>query len=427
MLVWTIGKLKNSALHLAYANNSMEMVRLLTDYGADHQYKNKLGQIPSELSTMPAKTVVSDKPCFQVEKINEIPTTQAKKESEMMVLTQPSTRNDIYTPSLRGRTGENYKAFIDYISKNEIKVDNMHTLGAWDKNNQAYYFEQSKKSIQYARHFLNAYWSESSNVQLTIENHNQKVLEKKKYNSKVEFLFPSCVSFITATVSGREYCFIASSSIDDSEIGTSLKKLVEEINQKGNSIESVLLGGKISYFNEVLRVLIGNEYVTKGCSEKYYVKYLTKLWLEFGSDFQVSGISNCSFYPYNLNKSYGDRAQDLVDRTVRPFTRGSDKLILNDKTYVSLIPCCPFCKKNKITVAKILKGSQEYKINHDNKMEENKEIRRKLELSPIRNSIKSNSSLLAKFTSFQNDMLDVNVQATDIYNSDNWQNINKFV
>ena len=52
MRVWTKGTIKNSLLHVAYIIGSREMVELLINYDADTEYKNKLGQKPSDLSTI---------------------------------------------------------------------------------------------------------------------------------------------------------------------------------------------------------------------------------------------------------------------------------------------------------------------------------------------------------------------------------------
>lgn len=49
MVKWTDGNEKNSALHLAFSSGYMDIVALLTQYGADYQYQNSLGQTPFDL------------------------------------------------------------------------------------------------------------------------------------------------------------------------------------------------------------------------------------------------------------------------------------------------------------------------------------------------------------------------------------------
>ena len=247
------------------------------------------------------------------------------------------------------RIKQNYLNFITYLNSEDSRKNRPQIKG-WDFQNKNYYFVQSCDSKQYAVYFLSQFWKEPGNKALTIEEHLRKICEIRPYKDADEISFsPSCIAFMVVMKGSKSYCFIAPSfgRETSTKLLDALTKTVCLINQQNETIEFVLLGGKISYFNEILRNMTGENYKSKGCSEKYYVEILTKFYMHLGSLVEVKGISSCSFFPYQQNTAYGDRSDDPVNATVRPFSNRIEKIKIDNKTYVASMRLCPSCEINK--------------------------------------------------------------------------------
>jgi hypothetical protein len=128
----------------------------------------------------------------------------------------------------------------------------------------------------------------------------------------------------------------------------------------------------------------------KHCAEKYYTKALAKLFLEKGRSLQIIDACNVMLYPYKKHAFYGDRPGALDSTVNPPFP---DNMLINisekDAIYMALTRSCLSCQYNKETILKILKHAQEI---GETAKQKNAPPR---ELSPLRNSITTRSSLLS--------------------------------
>lgn len=386
---WTFGAKRNSVLHKAVKLNYKDMVEFLINLGMDPDAKNAIDESAIDLA--------KNNPDRQIYKIlcAKQAAKQLNENNNNEQPTQTSNQNSVeknrIVSELRGRTGQNYADFIEYLSETEVDMNDINTLGAVESEKEEYYFKESPDSKKYAKDFLEILWANAENIQMTFNLHQHRYAKNLKANPKVKYIPPACLSFITLTLDDKKYCLVAP-SFHDPEVMNALNACVDKCNQLlQTQIEYVLVGGGISYFNHVFRCLLNDRYEIKGCSEKYYVKCLTKLYLEFGKRIHVDGANHCTFYPFEKNKSYGYRSLDALDKTVKPYNH-SDTIEINKNNYVSLIPCCITCQVNKSTALKILKAAQE--CGEQNLKEKNEH--RKIELSPLRNSIQTTSSSLLK-------------------------------
>lgn len=392
--IWTQEN-EDTCLHIAVNNRNLAMIELLMSYHADPFATNDAGKSPLDLAKDAADNEIIRRFLSKASNNALSGASQNNRVKETVVATD-SNQPNITTSERRGRTRKKYLDFAKFISKKEINMEELFTLGMVD-NQPEYYFQISQKSNNYARKFLALFFSDSKNVKLAQDFHQSKYEKERQKNPAINTLHPSCISFITATVNGKNYCFVAPSLVSETELFQKLCQFTNELNQSGKLDDSyVVLGGEISHYNEILRSFMKDNYMKKGCSEKYYSKFLTKLYLEHGKGVYIEGITTVTILPQERNVEYGNRSSDAFNKIVRPYPNGIDfyrRIKIGNDFFVTILPCCEPCQKNKSSIFKIFKGAQEYgkEYSEAKALGYNKQ---RLELSPIRNSI---------FTFFQED------------------------
>lgn len=301
-----------------------------------------------------------------------------------------------------GRNRRNYQRFLKYIEQQDFNDADFTTLGTLSDDN-FYYFVQSDACRNNARNFLDEFWKDERNRNLTLERHHQKYNDARKKAP----LFPSCMSFINAEINGKKYCFIALSAIGSvsDELYERLKVFVKNYN--GQDTEFILLEGDVTNFNVLTQHVASNpdRSAFKECSEKYYASCLTKLYLQHGSQLKVTGVVNGGFYPYEINGIYGEKTDSKGqygdESVIHPIFKMND-LQLSDERMLMFRPCCSDCQKNKQCMFNIWKAAQHYgdALLAGPKLVE--EERKKIMTSPLIHSFgfESESSLLQRNSMF---------------------------
>ena len=296
----------------------------------------------------------------------------------------------------KGPDVNNYFDLLNYIRTTKINGD-FYTLGNIS-NDAKYYFEETNETNACANLFLSNFWANKKNDDLTVENHHEKYTRLNKN----EAIFPSCISFVNATIDDKAYCFIAISDIKmlSDALKKELKIFIEDYNKKSTgSPEFVLLDGFIWNINTLINFISNNNekyQSSKACSEKYFISLLLKLYLDYGAHLEVTGVGNYRFYPYHKNIYYGGNRKS-PDSAVKPPVKNAPRLWLKDGKYTSSIPCCVACQNNKQAVLTLLKAAQEAGqdfLNEKNIVSNNRKSVKKYCTSPLRDSIATSTSLL---------------------------------
>ena len=291
------------------------------------------------------------------------------------VSTQNSEDNDLdFTPvtnKLDDLSAAKYLDFCNYIVHSKTELDRLDTLGAVSED-PGYYFVDSELSKEYAKDFLQAFWSIPNNIELTLANH-EKSIAYHQVNQKN----PSCIAFTAATINDKDYCFISHSQLNHhSTLAGELIKFVNQYNQRPDkTAEFVILRGNLTKFAKIINLINDTNFILKGCPELYTAFGLTKLYLMYGDKLFLNGASSCHFYPYS-NKDKNAMGNEIIE--------------LNNGIRVRTIHCCQSCQSNKTVLLKILKAAQDAGIEADKNQIETQ----RRSLSPLRHSIKTHSTLV---------------------------------
>lgn len=216
-----------------------------------------------------------------------------------------------------------------------------------------YYFDSTKTSQLCAKLFF----------ENAIQNPRHCAFLKNNSKANASNKAPRCVSFITATLnpensteSERKLCFVVLSGSEKNKVDREkLKEAIRTSVQKmGNntlcSHKFEFLDPSTETFLETLNRVNRHLYPdidpltsTKPCAEKRYISAI--LGLEYGSNFQITGVSNYALYPFKQEEQ-----DDLDYKTKYPSNavRSIALEIAGDACVIPEINCCDECKRNKL-------------------------------------------------------------------------------
>ena len=279
------------------------------------------------------------------------------------------------------RSEINYSSFSDTVIINKDALDGINVLGAISKD-PAYYFVDSELSREYAKDFLQAFWSTQKNIDLTLSNHNKRGTYFHTSQNN-----PSCIYFIAATINNKAYCLISYSGLKDLELAYTLRNFANDYNKKADTTaEFVILRGILTQFCHIVNRIKNDHANTKlnGCAELYAAFGLTKLNLAYGNKMVIDGAIACHLYPYSNTINKNIKYPGFSYRTIE----------LNNGIRVLPVKCCESCRENKKAILQILKTA------YDLGSEANETQTKRRDLSPLRNSITTHSTLLTDQSMF---------------------------
>lgn len=269
-----------------------------------------------------------------------------------------SVRPQKFTGEFRGNYERLYQD-MSYCSPDE----DYNTLGKISSKPGHYFLSGQCENL--AMFFLEAFWSDPTNYQLTIDNHQNK-FNNQNSNFRKNALFPSCISFTLVKIKNTKICLVSLSGYDQMipALKDALKTFVINYDKshKNYNIDYSLLQGDSSNFHILVGSSSNNPFHKKICSEKTYGSVLTKLYSKYGNDMTVMGNVNCSFYPYQKEVVYGDKAQTEINSRVQPPLLYASKVLIlrnkNNQHSLTFKPCCTDCKNNKNNMLRIWKTAQ---------------------------------------------------------------------
>lgn len=290
-------------------------------------------------------------------------------------LDSPNSTYDLLIDRITSRPLFNilHKHLLQFDPKKRERIkQQFDVLGNYSENPERY-FEQTEASSECATIFLAHYFANPKNRSICIEDHTSKInskIWKAKSNSNTTCGFPSCISFVTATVLEKKCCFVVSSVLVPAHTITTACADInsKEISEyefvpihipRQNSRARIDMNTLISKLS--LRLGKYGYKQTRYCAELYALIIVKDLYKKYGNHVFIEGIENIIFYPYEKNKQYGYKADPGSDESfVRP-TLLNDKIIdIGNNMYVSSIPCCSNCQIGKQASLLIMRDAQIY-------------------------------------------------------------------
>lgn len=243
----------------------------------------------------------------------------------------------------------NYDLFERFIQDHAKHNESLSSIGNLSDDQDAY-FEKTVEVEQHSQAFLSRFFATQEYVDTVVAGQGEKGHKEA---------FPSCITFVDMKIGDKPICFVSiSGGYSDKETNMQiLEEFINDYNSTSSDVEYVLVGGRIENTNKLLANLQGcaSEDVHKPCAEKYLIAGLAKVFEIYGDQAKILGSANYTFYPYQHDQIYGNKVGSIDPNVVHV---NRQKLRLDDKYYVSQMPCCSLCQVNKKSALLALKCAQ---------------------------------------------------------------------
>ncbi len=281
-----------------------------------------------------------------------------------------NTSDDIGRLMIQLRRGPNYNQLNVSIQATLSELGNL----AW--NDQNLYFQESAASKSCAKQFFTALINNSEAMEQV-----RARLQFKKEDLKIEGLVAaSCISFVTASLPGKDVCFIAVSRAkkdsDDRNLLAALDQIALNLNKSSKSRQDLYEYRVIRKSSQAFKRLIESytHAKTRACAEYDFGALLAKLFLKHGNQLKIEGVVNCKLYEFaqkfESTYSKGYKGKSIV-RT-KPIST-AEKIVfaehpehrklhlkhMTDRQQIFMMDCCKVCQANKPTFIAILSNAQQ--------------------------------------------------------------------